>query len=114
MAHRNSDSMPVSDSEKSASLRSTASRHTDDNDCDTDSTASVDSDIQEFRNSVNSKDTFRVMGGEIIMAVGESKATGSSVVCCCDCYYYILNCLLTIIIIIIIVLLLLLLLLLLT
>lgn len=75
MAHRNSDSLTVS--EKSSSLRSTASRQTADTNShsDTNSTASVDSDGQESVNICDGNEQFRAIGGEVIMTVGD-KSTG--------------------------------------
>ena len=64
MAHRNAGESTLS--EKSASLRSSASRRTE----DTDSTASVDSDGNEGGKLGDSREEFRVLGGETVLSLG--------------------------------------------
>lgn len=65
MAQRNVESTL---SEKSASLRSSASRRTN----DTDSTASVDSDGNEGGKIGDSRDEFRALGGETVLTLGST------------------------------------------
>jgi len=68
MAHRNSESMMMS--EKSASLRSTTSRQSADSDGDTASATSIDSDSQDQVSSFSSTKEFRCLSGETVQSVG--------------------------------------------
>ncbi|KAF6040646.1 hypothetical protein EB796_001059 [Bugula neritina] len=67
MAHRNSESMMMS--EKSASLRSTTSRQSADSDGDTASATSIDSDSQDQVSSFSSTKEFRCLSGETVQSV---------------------------------------------
>ncbi|XP_067949283.1 myotubularin-related protein 2-like isoform X2 [Watersipora subatra] len=82
MAHRTPAPLVTSDSEKSASLKSTRSSQTAGNDDDdTDSTASVDSDMTEARGVVEFQNEFRLMNGEQVSVVGADASTEVTYVC---------------------------------
>lgn len=68
MAHRHTESLTLSD--KSGSLRSNNSRRT----ADTDSTASVDSEGHEPGKIGDSREEFRVLGGETVQSIGGTSA----------------------------------------